>query len=146
MNDSVRDSTNDAIRDVMTPNPIAVPADTSVADTARVMRDQAIGDVLVTRDDVLLGIVTDRDLVVRALAEGIDPQTTVERFCSDKLHVVKADDKVGETVQLLRDKAIRRVPVVDDGQVVGIVSIGDLARERDPSSALADISSAPPNA
>lgn len=136
----------DTIRDVMTPHPAAVTADTTLTETARLMRDEDIGDVLVTRGDRLVGIVTDRDVTVRATAEGLDPRITpVESCLSPDLVVVEADDDVDEAVKTLRDRAIRRVPVVDGDIVVGIVSIGDLARERDPGSALAAISSAPAN-
>lgn len=136
----------DTIRDVMTPEPVAVTADTTLAAAAQVMRDAAIGDVLVTRDDLLVGIVTDRDVVVRAVAEGLDPtQTSIERCVSSDLLVVEASDKIGDVVRLFRERAIRRAPVVDDGAIVGIVSLGDLARERDPESVLAEISKAPAN-
>lgn len=136
----------DTVRDLMTPYPTAVTADTSLADTARLMRDQDIGDVLVTRGDRLVGIVTDRDMTIRGTAEGLDPRLTpIESCISPDLVVVEADDDVDHAVNALRDRAIRRVPVVDGDIVVGIVSIGDLARERDPESALAAISAAPAN-
>lgn len=136
----------ETVKDVMTTTPVGVSAEMSLADTARVMRDRGIGDVLVARDGSLLGIVTDRDIVVRALAEGRDPMTTpIETCCSQELVVVDASDKVSDVIQLIREKAIRRVPVTDDGRVVGIVSLGDLARSRDPDSALADVSAAPAN-
>jgi CBS domain-containing protein len=133
-------------RDVMTPDPVSISADASVGEAARLMRDRDIGDVLVARDGVLLGIVTDRDIVVRVLAQGLDPEhTPVEHASSGELVVVRADDTVSSVVRQLRDGAIRRVPVMDDGHAVGIISLGDLARELDPESALADISTAPAN-
>ena len=133
-------------RDVMTPDPVSLSAQTSLSDAARLMRDRDIGDVLMVRDDLLLGIVTDRDIVVRGLAANLDPETTpIERCCSGNLVVVRADDRIGDVVRLIRDMAIRRVPVTDDGHLVGIVSLGDLARQRDPDSALAAISAAPAN-
>ena len=136
----------DTVRDVMTLYPTAVPAETTLAQAAQLMRDKEIGDVLVTRGDRLVGIVTDRDLTVRATADGLDPRTTpVDSCVSPELVVMEADDAVGTAVDALRDRAIRRVPVVDGEVVVGIVSIGDLARERDPDSALAAISTAPAN-
>ena len=83
----------------------------------------------------------------RALAEGADPNTTaVGDICSRELTTLKPTDSVGQAVRLMREKAVRRLPVVEDtGWVVGIVSIGDLAVDRDRRSALADISAAPPN-
>lgn len=133
-------------RDVMTPDPVNVPAGATLTEAARLMRDEAIGDVLVTRDGELLGIVTDRDMVVRAIADGLDPQSTpVEHCLSSDLVVVDAADEVGDVISVVRDRAIRRVPVTEDGRLVGIISLGDLARQRDPESALADISAAPAN-
>jgi len=90
--------------------------------------------------------VTDRDIVVRGLAEGMDPTNTpVSKVCSAELTVVSPDDTVDDAVNLMRDHAVRRLPVVEDGRAVGIVAIGDLARMRDGDSPLAAISSAPPN-
>jgi CBS domain-containing protein len=134
-------------RDVMTPAPLSVSAETSVFEAAGFMRDHEIGDVLVTRADALLGIVTDRDIVVRVLAAGLDPrETPIETACSSALVVVRADDSVQDVIRLLRDRAIRRVPVMEDGRAVGIISLGDLARQLDPQSVLAAISAAPANA
>lgn len=94
----------------------------------------------------MCGIVTDRDIVIRALAVGKDPsETLLGEICSRDLQTVSAEDSVGDVVRLMSEKAIRRVPVVEEGRPVGIVSLGDLAATQDPDSALADISSAPPN-
>jgi CBS domain-containing protein len=110
------------------------------------MRDANIGDVIVLQDDQICGILTDRDIVVRAVAEGREPATTkVADICSQELTTVSPTDEVEEAVRLMREKAIRRLPVVEGGKPVGIVSIGDLAVERDPHSALGRISAAPPN-
>lgn len=135
------------VRDVMTAAPATVEPQTSVAVVARMMRDEDIGAVLVTEGEQLRGLVSDRDLVVRAVAEGGDPdRTTVADACSEDLVVVGPDDDVNRAVQLMREHSVRRVPVVDEGHhAVGIVSIGDLAIERDPGSALGDISAAGPN-
>jgi CBS domain-containing protein len=134
-------------RDVMTPTPLSVSGETNVREAAELMRDRAIGDLLVTRDDDLLGIVTDRDIVVRVLAAGLDPrETPIETACSRDLFVVRADDGIEDVIRLLRDRAIRRVPVMEDGRAVGIISLGDLARQLDPQSVLAAISAAPPDA
>ena len=137
-----------SIRDVMTPNPCAISPSASVMDAARIMRKSDIGDVIVLEDDRLFGILTDRDIVVRALAEDADLHTTpVAEICSRDLTTIEPTASVGQAVRLMREKAIRRLPVVDEnGFVLGIVSIGDVAVERDRHSALADISAAPPNA
>ena len=111
------------------------------------MRDQEIGDVLVMRDDgTLCGLVTDRDLVVRGLAEGLDPgSASVEEVCNHDPVTLSSDQPVEEAVAVMRQYNIRRLPIVDGENLVGILSLGDLAIEKDPSSALADISKAPAN-
>ena len=135
------------IQDVMTTNPETLPESTTVREAAEAMRANDIGDVVVVDDNgKLSGILTDRDIVVRVVAEGRDPRATrIGDIASRDLTAVSPDDPVDRAVQLMRDKAIRRLPAVDKGKPVGIVSIGDLALDRDPGSALADISAAPPN-
>jgi CBS domain-containing protein len=135
------------LQQVMTPNPTTCSATTTVGDAARFMRDSDIGDVLVERDGKLCGIVTDRDIVVRAVAEGRDPMSTpLGDICSRDLTTLSPDDSVKDAVKLMRDKALRRLPIADSsGKAVGIVSLGDLAIEGDGESALADISAASPN-
>jgi len=131
----------------MTAGPCALAPDASAMDAARIMRDNDIGDVVVVEDDRLRGIVTDRDIVMRVLAEERDPASIrLGDFCSRELTTIAPDASVGEAVRLIREKAIRRLPVVEDGgHVVGIVSIGDIAVARDAKSALGDISAASPN-
>jgi CBS domain-containing protein len=92
-------------------------------------------------------VVTDRDLVVRALAEGADISSkSVQEVCSTETVTVSPDDDVDRAIQLMRERAIRRLPVVEEeDRPVGVVSLGDLAVERDPHSALGDISAAHPN-
>jgi CBS domain-containing protein len=130
----------------MTKNPVSLPGTSSVLEAARAMRDSNIGDVIVVENNKVCGIVTDRDIVIRAVAEARDPYNiTLGDICSHALTTVTPTDSVDKAVQLMRDKALRRLPVVEKGQAVGIVSLGDLAVERDPESALGDISAAPPN-
>jgi CBS domain-containing protein len=134
------------LKDLMTPNPTTVSTTTPVLEAARRMKERDIGNVIVTDGNRVCGIVTDRDIVVRAVAEGCDPQTTtIGDICSKDLVTVSPDDDVEQAVTLMRERALRRLPVVENGKPVGIVSIGDLALERDQHSALADISAAPPN-
>ena len=135
------------IQDIMTKQIHTVRSEATLLEVARMMRDQRIGDVIVTnRDGSLRGIVTDRDIVVRADAAARPLEKThAGDICSDQLVELAPTSTVGEAVQLMRQHAIRRVPVVRDGHAVGIVSIGDLARHNDPDSALAEISSAAPN-
>jgi CBS domain-containing protein len=133
------------LRELMTPNPTVVSPDTSAVQVAGIMRDQAIGDVLVKQRGSL-SIVTDRDIVTRAVATGRNPQdVTVGEICTADAVTVEADTSVEDVIRLMSDKAVRRVPVVDGGNPIGIVSIGDLALDRDRRSLLGDISAAPPN-
>lgn len=134
------------VRDVMTQNPICLSVTASAADAARRMREENIGDVIVEKDGQVCGIVTDRDIVVRAIADGHDPSTTaLERICSSNLATVSPEDDVETAIELMRNKAIRRVPVIENGRPIGIVALGDLAIDRDPKSVLGDISAASPN-
>ncbi|WP_016823379.1 CBS domain-containing protein [Streptomyces viridosporus] len=134
------------VRDIMTGAPVSVGPHTSVAEVARIMRDRDLGAVLVTDGDRLRGLVTDRDLVVRSVSRGGDPEeTTVAGACSEDLVTVRPDDDLDRVARLMREHAVRRVPVVDGGHPVGIIALGDLAMERDPQSALGDISVARPN-
>ena len=135
------------IRELMTPNPVSLPGTASVHEAARAMRDGDMGDVIVIENNRVCGIVTDRDIVVRTVAEAQDPAaTTLADICSHRLLIVTPEDSVEEAVRLMRTHAIRRLPVVEGGKAVGIVSLGDLAVERDPGSALGGISAAPPDA
>lgn len=134
------------VRDIMTSQLVTVEPQASVTAVAQKMRDEDIGIVLVTEGDDLRGLVSDRDLVVRALAEGGDlEQKTVASACSDDLVTVTPDEDLDRAVQLMREHSVRRLPVVEEGHPVGIVSIGDMAIERDAQSALGDISAAKPN-
>jgi CBS domain-containing protein len=133
------------IRDVMTPDPIVLGPDATIREAAVAMRDASIGDVLVSDGDGLMGIVTDRDIVVRCIADGRAPDDVrLSEVCTGDLVTVTPDTTADDAVKKIRDRAIRRLPVVDQDRVVGIVTIGDLAIERDPESALADVSEAPP--
>ena len=138
---------HDNVCDVMSSRPKTLDADQTVAAAAQLMRGADIGDVLVVKsDDRLHGILTDRDIVVRVLAEGLDPnQTRVGDICSRVLTTVSPDDGVSHAVRVMREKAIRRLPVEAGGRVIGMLTIGDIAVERDVGSVLADISAAPPN-
>lgn len=136
-----------SVRDVMTASPVTISASASVAEAAQAMRDSDIGDVIVLEEsDEICGIVTDRDITLRAVAETRDvTQTKVGDICTRSLVAMSPDDSTGDAVRLMREKAIRRLPVVESGKPVGIVSIGDLAIELDRDSALADISATKPN-
>jgi CBS domain-containing protein len=134
------------LRDVMTLEPIVLDAYATVADAAKAMKASDVGDVLVRRDGRLCGIVTDRDLVVRCLARNPKRAGSLRLadICSQEIHALSPDAEVDEAIRLMRDRAIRRIPVVENGSPVGIVSLGDLAIARDRQSCLGDISAAPP--
>ena len=135
-----------SVSQVMTRNPRTVRADAPVIEAARIMREADVGPVIVVEDDHVAGVVTDRDIAIRAVADGRDPSSTkVSDICSPDLTTVSPDDTIDSAVQLMREKHIRRLPVVEGGKPVGIVSIGDLAVEREPGSVLGDISAAEPN-
>lgn len=134
------------VRDVMTPNPITMPATATAVDAAKAMRDGNVGNIIVLEDNRIFGIVTDRDLVVRGLGVGRNPlQTKLGEICSRELTTVSPTDEISNAVSLMKDKAVRRLPVVENDRPVGIVSLGDLAVERDQHSVLGEISAAPPN-
>lgn len=134
------------VRDVMTADPVSLDADTPVSEAAKKMKEHDIGDVIVVDGGRVCGIVTDRDIVVRAVGEDKDPTATpLGEICSRDVTTVSPDDDLTVAGDRMRERAVRRMPVVEDGRAVGIVSIGDLAVERDPHGAIADISSAAPN-
>ena len=137
---------HETVQDVMTPDPITLPETAVIVDAARKMREVGIGDVVVLHGETVCGIVTDRDIVVRGVAEERDPRsTTLGEICSRELRTLSPNDQIGMAVRLMREHAIRRLPVVEGGRPVGILSLGDLAIGHDPESALADVSAAPPN-
>ena len=133
------------VRDVMTSEPIVLQQDQTIADAAQAMRDTAVGAVLVVDGDRLCGLITDRDIVVRAVAESAPPDSPVGPLVSADLIAVGADDEADDAARVMQANAVRRLPVMDDGRIVGIVSIGDLAVSRGEDSALADISAAEPS-
>ena len=134
------------VKELMTPDPIVLETTETIHAAAQRMRDADVGAVLVESGGTLRGIVTDRDVVVRAVADALDPQeVTVGQALSGELVAVGPDDTIADAIGVMRERAVRRVPVVDDGVAVGILSLGDLAQRRDPESVLGDISAAPPN-
>jgi CBS domain-containing protein len=134
------------IDEIMTKNVVSVPINATVLEAARLMHEHAIGDVLVVDGEQLSGLITDRDIVTRVVAEGRPPsETSVTEVSSKDPVTVRPEQDFREAVALMRAHDIRRLPVVhDDGLLVGIVTLGDLAEQKDPDSALGDISAAPP--
>ncbi len=133
------------VKDVMA-EPVTVPADTTLTEAAQVMRDADIGDVIVMDGDRPVGVVTDRDIVVRGVAEAHSPQdTTVGDICTHDLVTVSPADDLTRATQMMRQAAVRRLPVLEGERLIGVISLGDVAIERDERSVLADISAADPN-
>jgi CBS domain-containing protein len=136
------------VRDVMTPNPVALPATAALGEVevAPAMRDCAVGDVLGLDTGRVCGIVMDRDLMVHGIANG-DYAATINLVGvgSRELTTWSSIDRVEDAVRYTREKAIRRLPVIENGQPNGRVSLGDLAITREPHSAPSDFSAAPPN-
>ncbi|MGP3959607.1 CBS domain-containing protein [Nonomuraea sp. 3N208] len=133
------------VADVMTTHPATVEGDQPVSVAAALMRENDAGAVIVNDNGRMAGIITDRDIAVRVVADEKGPQTPVREACSPAVEAVGPDTSIDQAVQLMRSHAVRRLPVVEDGRAVGIVSLGDLALERDPNSALAGISAAEGN-
>jgi len=134
------------IRDLMTRRVVKLPGNATIVDAARSLRDSDVGSIVVEEDGKLRGLVTDRDIAIRAVAEERDPRTTrLSEICSKDLVTLSADDETDRAVEIMRKRSVRRIPIVDHGKVVGILSLGDLAAERDSNSVLGQISSAAPN-
>ncbi|MEU4776389.1 CBS domain-containing protein [Micromonospora sp. NPDC023633] len=134
------------VSDVMTKQVIYLPAETNLDEAARVMKEADIGDVVVTDGAALAGMLTDRDIVVRAVAERSDPATTtIGSIITREVVMIEQHSTTAEAAALMRERGIRRVLVCDsERKLVGIVSLGDLAMQLDPQSALSEISEQAP--
>lgn len=134
------------VGEFMTARPFTMDAGSTLCDAARQMRDADIGDIIVTNGGEVRGILTDRDIAVRAIAAEMDPNTTtLNQILTEDVVMVSPHDDAVAAAELMRTYSVRRLPVVDDGRLVGVVSIGDLAVEWEPDSVLADISTDEPN-
>jgi CBS domain-containing protein len=134
------------VRDVMTATVETTRRRENVSEAARKMKQQDVGAlVVVDETETVCGILTDRDIAIRAVAEGAGSTALVGDIASADVVTVSPDDTLQAAVRAMRERSIRRLPVVLDGRPVGIVSMGDLAMEQDPSSALAAASSGPGN-
>jgi CBS domain-containing protein len=122
------------VRNVMTQNPTSCNPSASVVDAAKVMASEDVGSVPVVKDGRLAGVVTDRDIVVRVLAEGRDPNsTTVGEIASSDLETVSPDDDLNTALRKMASSKVRRLPVVDGDELVGIVAQADVARQGNDS-------------
>lgn len=115
------------LREIMTRDLATVDSNASVRDAARLMADRDVGDVLVIDGDRLAGIITDRDIVVKALARGSGDAASVMDCMTPDVLTCSPDASVEEAARVMADNKVRRMPVVEDGRPVGIVSLGDLA-------------------
>jgi len=142
---------NRHIRDVMTPNPECVSEKDSIRDVARIMKDQDTGVVPVVEGKKIIGLITDRDIVVRGLAEGKNLENVrVNELMTKSVRSVREDSSVGEALDLMSNAEIRRIAVVNhNDELVGIVSLGDIASQTNQDGrigqAVENISEAPPN-
>ncbi|HEU4942081.1 MAG TPA: CBS domain-containing protein [Gaiellaceae bacterium] len=121
------------IRELMTENPRAVDADKPVSEAAKLMRDEDVGLTPIVEGDRLVGTLTDRDIAIRVVAEGRDPEsTTVSEVASSELVTIDPDQSLDEALRLMAQHQVRRLPVVEeDGRLVGIVAQADVARHGD---------------
>jgi CBS domain-containing protein len=119
------------IRELMSSNPCAIDADKPVAYAAKMMKQEDVGLAPVVEGDRLVGTLTDRDIVVRVVAEGKDPQTVaVREVASTDLVTIDPQQDLDEALQLMASKQVRRLPVVEqDGRLVGVLAQADIARE-----------------
>ena len=134
------------VGEFMTTRLVTMDGTDTLTAAAQEMRDSAIGDVIVTAGDEVLGIVTDRDITVRGVAENMDVDVaTLDQIVTrDIVTVTQYDDAVA-AADMMRTYGVRRLPVMENDRVIGVVSLGDLAVEREPQSVLADISADDPN-
>jgi CBS domain-containing protein len=123
------------IRDVMTSNPCTIDAEKSVAYAAKMMRQEDVGLAPIVEGDKLIGMLTDRDIAIRVVAEGRDPdQVKVRDVASMRLVTVDPQQDLDEALRMMAKHQVRRLPVVEeDGRLVGVVAQADIAREGDDS-------------
>jgi CBS domain-containing protein len=121
------------IRDVMSANPCAIDADKPVSYAAKMMRDENVGFAPIVEGDRLVGTITDRDIAIKVVAEGGQPdQTRVREIASTNLVTADPDQDLGEALRLMASNQVRRLPVVEeDGRLVGVVAQKDVAEETD---------------
>ena len=130
-------ATQRSIREVMTANPSSVEPSTPVAQVAQLMQQENVGSVPIVEGGKLVGTITDRDITIRIVAEGKDPQaTTVGEVASRDLVTVDPQQNLDEALRLMAQHQVRRLPVVEeDGRLVGIVAQADVATEAPPEQA-----------
>ena len=133
-------------REIMSSNVRTASPATPLQEVATMMREGDVGSLPVVESGKLVGIVTDRDIVVRAVAEGMEPSTPVSEAMTKEIFAVRPDDFVFEAIRMMGDKQVRRIPVVEEsGELAGIIAMADIALEmedeREIAETLEDISS-----
>jgi CBS domain-containing protein len=119
----------------MTSPPVSIPNDATAVEAARVLATENVGSLPVVEGDQLVGIVTDRDLVVRVLAKDLDPHDVpVAEVCSESPHVAAPDESLDVALQRMAEQQVRRLPVVDGGRLVGMLAQADVARDAQAQS------------
>jgi CBS domain-containing protein len=127
--------TKERVREAMTPAPTTVEANETVVEAARLMASQDVGSLPVVDDGQLVGMVTDRDLALQVLAKDLDPhKTVVASVCSENPVVVGPDDTLDEALQRMAREQVRRLPVVEDRRLVGILAQADVSRAAEPEA------------
>jgi CBS domain-containing protein len=125
--------------EIMTRNVKTATRETSLREVASLMRDGDVGAVPVVQDGKLVGIVTDRDIVVRSIAEGANADSSVGDAMTSELFTVKPDDFVFQAIRTMGDKQVRRIPVVNaDGSLAGIIAMADVALEMEDEREIAE--------
>ena len=126
-------------REIMTGNVKMASREMSLQEVARLMREGDMGAMPVVEDNKLVGIVTDRDIVVRAIAEGKDVSTKIGDVMTTEIFSVKPDDFVFEAIRLMGDKQVRRIPVItENGELAGIIAMADIALEMEDEREIAE--------
>jgi len=120
-----------SVREVMSADPAAVSVETSIVETARIMRDRAVSEVLVTDQGLLCGVVTEHDMAVRAVATDLPGSTPVVRIAGPAALSCAPQDDAERAAAKLRDHAVRHLPVLEGGRLVGVFGVDELARLRD---------------
>jgi len=118
------------VQDAMTADPVTISRSNSVIDAARLMESADVGSVPVVDGGTPVGIVTDRDIAIRVVAQGKDPAgTSVGDIATDQPYYVHPDQDLDEAIELMAYRKVRRLPVVDDGQLVGMLAQADIVHE-----------------
>jgi len=127
---------DERVRNAMSPSPTTVKAADDIVEAARLMASHDVGSLPVVDGENLVGIVTDRDLVLQVLAKDLDPhKTTVSSVCSEDPVAVGPEHSLDEALELMAREQVRRLPVVDDGRLVGILAQADVSRAANPEEA-----------